>query len=121
MVERFELKPKKAAGSPAKPARASPDGASETVVKGGNMPFPAIQNSSDTYCDAQRQCNAEEFSAKLATLQKRWAAMPDWLQQKCAASLTVPAMEQCISIETTSWSNANPDKETLWMAPELLN
>jgi hypothetical protein len=121
MVERFAFKPKKAAVSPPKPAPAQPDAASETEAKGGNMPLPAIQNSPDTFCEAQRQCNAEEFSAKLATLQKRWALMPDWLQQKCTTSLTLPAMDQCVSSETTSWSNANPDKETPWMAPELLN
>jgi hypothetical protein len=121
MVERFVPKPKKAAISPPKPAPAQPAGASETEAKGGSIPLPAIQNSPDTFCEAQRQCNAEEFSAKLATLQKRWALMPDWLQQKCAASLTLPAIDQCVSSQTTAWSNTNPDKETPWMDPELLN
>jgi hypothetical protein len=120
MVERFEFKPKKAAISPVKPAPAQPAGPSETAAKGGSMPFPAIQKSPDTFCEAQRQCSGEEFSAKLAIFQKRWALMPDWLQQKCASSLTLPAMDQCVSSQTTAYSNTNPDKETPWMAPELL-
>jgi hypothetical protein len=121
MVERFVLKPKKAAASPPKPAPAQPNATSEADNKGGSLPLPAIENSPDTLCEAQRQCNAEEFSAKLAVFQKRWAVMPDWLQQKCAASLTLPALDQCVSSETTAWSNTNPDKETPWMAPELVN
>jgi hypothetical protein len=120
MVERFEFKPKKAAVSPPKPAPAQPQAAGEPEPK-GTMPLPAIQNSPDTFCEAQRQCSAEEFAAKLALLQKRWAVMPDWLQQKCAGSLTLPAMEQCVSSQTTAWSNTNQDKETPWMDPELLN
>jgi hypothetical protein len=119
MVERFVPKPKLAAISPPNPAPAQVGPASETDPK-GNLPLPAIQNSPDTSCEGQRQCNAEEFSAKLATLQKRWALMPEWLQQKCSASLTLPAMDECVSSQTTAWSNTNPDKETPWMDPELI-
>jgi hypothetical protein len=118
MVERFVPKPKQAANTPPNPAPAQAGAASEADPK-GNMPLPAIQNSLDTSCEGQRQCNAEEFSAKLATLQKRWAMMPEWLRQKCASSLTLPAMDQCVSAQTTAWSNTNPDKETPWMDPEL--
>jgi hypothetical protein len=122
MVERFVFKPKKAAVSPPKPAAApAQTGAASQAEPGGSTPLPAIQNSPDTFCEAQRQCNAEEFSAKLAILQKRWAVMPEWLQQKCAASLTLASMDQCVSSQTTAWSNTNPDKETPWMEPELFN
>jgi hypothetical protein len=119
MVERFVPKPKQAANDPPKSAPAQAGGASGTDPK-GNVPLPAIQNSPVTFCEGQRQCNAEEFSAKLATFQKRWALMPEWLQQKCATSSTLPAMDQCVSSQTTAWSNTNPDKETPWMDPELL-
>ena len=142
MVERFVPKPKppkKAAVAPAKPApaqqpeappkaeaqqpgappkaEAQQPGALPKAEEKGSVPFPEIQNSPDTVCEAQRPCNGEEFDAKLGVLRKRWALMPAVLQEACAGSATVPALEQCVASQTASWSSANPDKETPWMFP----
>jgi hypothetical protein len=120
MVETFEPKARKAAVSPPKPASVQPDAPGKNGSK-GSLPLPSISNSPDTFCQEQRQCSDEEFSARLAMLQKRWDLLPDSLRKKCAASSTVPATEQCISSETTLWSNAHPNKETPWMDPEFFN
>ena len=113
MAEIFAPKPRKAAVSP--PGGSAPK---ESGSKGG-IPLPPIQNSPDTLCEAQRQCSDEEFSARLAILQKQWALMPDSLRKKCTESATLTAMKQCISSQTTSWSNSHPKAETPWMDPEL--
>lgn len=120
MVERFVPKPKKAAAPPPKPVAVRPE--ADKPEPKGTMPFPPMQNSPDTLCEAQRPCNDEEFSARLAIAQKRWALMPEGLQRKCAGSATLPALEQCVTGETASWANANPNKETPWMfPPEMLD
>jgi hypothetical protein len=85
------------------------------------MPLPQLQNSPETLCDSGQQCNEQEFAARLAILEKRWALLPDELQQNCAASSTLPVMEQCIGSQTSAWSNAHPNDETPWMDPDLAN
>jgi hypothetical protein len=128
MVETFVPLSRKAAVGPNKPAPVQPDGAGKTAGGGAaktgpknSIPLPAIQNSVDTLCEAQRQCNEQEFATRLALMQKRWAAMPDSLRKKCAERSTLPAMQQCIVTETTSWSNAHPKADTPWMNPEYVS
>jgi hypothetical protein len=117
-------KPRKAAVSPPKPAPikpgASADAPSDAVVK-GTMPLPQIQNSPDTFCQVQKPCSDEEFAARLAIVEKRWALMPDSLQKGCAESSTLTLMEQCIAGQTSAWMNAHPTAETPWMDPELVS
>lgn len=131
MVESFAPKPRKAAVRPAKPApaesdaAAKPSGVSQAATANdtslGSTPLPEIKNSPDTLCEATHPCNDQEFTSLLAALEKRWALMPDWLQKKCTANSTIPAMEQCIASETASWSNAHPEAETPWMGPQAIS
>jgi hypothetical protein len=128
MVESFAAKSRKAAASPSKQAPVKSDAAAKASgptlavaakdTSQRSIPLPQIKNSPDTLCEANRQCTDQEFASQFAALDKRWALMPDWLRQRCAASSTLPAMEQCIAGETASWSNVHPEAETPWMGPE---
>ena len=83
----------------------------------GNQPVPPMENSKDTLCGPDKQCTDEEFSSALGIFKKRWARMPDWLQNACADKTNLPAVDKCIASETSSWAHKNPDKETPWMFP----
>ncbi len=84
----------------------------------GGVPFPALQNSPDTLCEANRPCNDQEFADGVASNKQRWAMMPPALQRKCASSKTLPGLDECIVTNTPAWAKANPGAQTPWVMQE---